>query len=51
MLAVAERLRETPPSLPGSPPPPAINVEALADKVMHQIDRRLHAWRERHGGF
>lgn len=26
-------------------------VEALTEKVMHQIDQRLHAWRERRGGF
>jgi hypothetical protein len=27
------------------------SVEALTEKVMHQIDQRLHAWRERRGGF
>jgi len=29
--------------------PPAVNVAALADQVMQQIDGRLHAWRERTG--
>jgi hypothetical protein len=27
------------------------SVEVLTEKVMHQIDQRLHAWRERRGGF
>lgn len=30
---------------------PPINVEALTDQVMRQIDRRVGAWRERTGGF
>jgi len=29
--------------------PPAVNVAAIADRVMQQIDDRLHAWRERTG--
>jgi hypothetical protein len=32
-------------------PAPPINVEALTDQVMRQIDRRVGAWRERTGGF
>lgn len=35
----------------GMPMAPAVNVEALTETVMHQIDQRLHAWRERRGGF
>jgi hypothetical protein len=49
--AVADRWPEPSSRTAVASPPPAVNVEALADKVMHQIDRRLHAWRERHGGF
>lgn len=30
-------------------PPPAVDVGALTDQVMRQIDHRLHAWRERTG--
>jgi hypothetical protein len=30
-------------------PPPVVNVAALADQVMQQIDGRLNAWRERTG--
>jgi hypothetical protein len=37
---------------PGAmPAAPAVDVEALTETVMHQIDQRLHAWRERRGGF
>lgn len=44
----------SPAAVPGGfavPAPPAINVEALTDQVMRQIDRRVGAWRERTGGF
>jgi hypothetical protein len=44
----------SPAAVPGSFPVPAvppINVEALTDQVMRQIDRRVGAWRERTGGF
>lgn len=34
-----------------APVAPPINVEALTDQVMRQIDRRVGAWRERTGGF
>jgi hypothetical protein len=34
-----------------APAVPSLNVEALTETVMHQIDQRLHAWRERRGGF
>lgn len=40
-----------PTSVPGMPMAPAVDVEALTETVMHQIDQRLHAWRERRGGF
>lgn len=40
-----------PVSFPAMPMAPAVNVEALTETVMHQIDQRLHAWRERRGGF
>jgi len=31
------------------PPEPPVNIAALADRVMQQIDDRLHAWHERTG--
>lgn len=39
------------PGMPAAPQPamPAINVEDLTDRVVRQIDHRLHAWRERTG--
>jgi hypothetical protein len=40
-----------PASIPGMPMAPQVNVEALTETVMNQIDQRLHAWRERRGGF
>jgi hypothetical protein len=40
-----------PASVPGMPMAPQVNVEALTETVMNQIDQRLHAWRERRGGF
>jgi hypothetical protein len=28
---------------------PGVNLEQLTDQVMRQMDRRMTAWRERHG--
>ena len=49
--AFPDRWHGTPAAGAAPAPPPAVNVEAVADRVMQQIDRRLHAWRERRGGF
>jgi hypothetical protein len=32
-----------------APPQPPVNIAAIADRVMQQIDDRLHAWHERTG--
>jgi hypothetical protein len=41
-----------PQMLSAAPPAPSLpSVEALTDRVMQQIDRRLGAWRERTGTF
>jgi hypothetical protein len=32
-----------------APPQPQVNIAAIADRVMQQIDDRLHAWHERTG--
>jgi len=43
--------RARPPAPPNPPSLPMPSVEALADRVMQQIDRRLGAWRDRTGAF
>jgi hypothetical protein len=35
--------------VPTAPPPPAVDVEQLADQVVRRIDRQLVAHRERLG--
>jgi hypothetical protein len=47
----ADPWRGTQASTPAPVQAPAVNVEALTERVMQQIDRRLHSWRERRGGF
>ena len=49
--AAADPWRAAPHTITVPSPPPPVDVEAVADRVMQQIDRRLHAWRERRGGF
>ncbi len=36
---------------PGETQPPTMNIPALTDQVVQQIERRMNAWRERKGRF
>jgi hypothetical protein len=45
------RIEPEPPRAPERPPAPMLNMEAIADSVLRQIDRRLVGQRERSGRF
>lgn len=47
-MSVSSAATAAPGAIPAIPTP---SVEVLTERVMHQIDQRLHAWRERRGGF